>query len=98
MNGGRGNDTYDIAEGSTNVISDRSGCDTVNLPGNRCDYDMDRQGDDMVITSKDGKTKVTIKDHYSGKGAESINFADDHHHDHGHDHASMGDGGWRSAV
>jgi Ca2+-binding RTX toxin-like protein len=74
--GGRGDDTYVIASGSDNVIRDGRGSDTVKLDGNRDEYTMERDGDDLILTHKEDGTRVVIKDQYAGKGVDSLKFDD----------------------
>ena len=75
--GGAGNDTYVIESGSENMIADGKGTDVVKLDGNRSDYKMERDGDDLVITGKNDETKVVIKDQYDGDGGvDTLQFDD----------------------
>ncbi|MGI9506110.1 MAG: hypothetical protein ACR2RE_23975 [Geminicoccaceae bacterium] len=75
--GGAGNDTYVIENGSENVLKDGKGIDTVKLEGDRSDYKMERDGDNLVITSKNDDTKVVIKDQYDGDGGvDTLQFDD----------------------
>lgn len=77
MKGGAGDDTYVIESGSENVIKDGKGMDTVKFDGDRSDYKMERDGDDLVITSKKDDTKVVIKDQYDGDGGvDTLRFDD----------------------
>ena len=83
LDGGSGNDIYHFARGDGNDIINNHDTgarrhDSIDFSDmNRSDFDIRREGNNLVLRSKDGKDQITVTNHFlSGWQIDSIRFAD----------------------
>lgn len=90
LSGSAGNDIYRFARGfGHDVINNYDGGlgrhDSIDFSDmNRSDFDIRREGNNLVLHSKDGKNQITVTNHFfNGWQIDSIRFADGTTLDHG---------------
>lgn len=90
LSGSAGNDIYRFARGfGHDVINNYDGGlgrhDSIDFSEmNRSDFDIRREGNNLVLRSKDGKDQITVTNHFfNGWQIDSIRFADGTTLDHG---------------
>ena len=83
LDGGSGNDIYHFARGDGNDIINNHDTgarrhDSIDFSDmSRSDFDIRREGNDLVLHSKDGKDQITVTNHFfNGWQIDSIHFAD----------------------
>ena len=83
LDGGSGNDIYHFARGDGNDIINNHDTgarrhDSIDFNDmNRSDFDIRREGNNLVLRSKDGKDQITVTNHFfNGWQIDSIRFAD----------------------
>ena len=83
LDGGSGNDIYHFARGDGNDIINNHDTgarrhDSIDFSDmNRSDFDIRREGNNLVLRSKDGNNQITVTNHFQpGWQIDSIYFAD----------------------
>lgn len=83
LDGGSGNDIYHFARGDGNDIINNHDTgarrhDSIDFSDmNRSDFDIRREGNNLVLRSKDGNNQITVTNHFQpGWQIDNIRFAD----------------------
>ena len=83
LDGGSGNDIYHFARGDGNDIINNHDTgarrhDSIDFSDmNRSDFDIRREGNNLVLRSKDGNNQITVTNHFQpGWQIDGIRFAD----------------------